>query len=111
MAFIDMGDQFIALSSSRTQPPDGARHFGLVVDDKEDVRRRLRDQGVEVQESGSLDVHDPWGNHIQVVDYHDVQFTKAPEILGGMNLEGLSKGERALDELRGKGLAPTHSET
>ena len=95
MAFIDMGDQFIALASGRTQPPDGARHFGLVVDDKEAVRERLREDGVGVQASGSLDFTDPWGNHFQVVDYRDVQFTKAPAILRAMQLEGLSKSERA----------------
>jgi catechol 2,3-dioxygenase-like lactoylglutathione lyase family enzyme len=105
MAFIDMGDQFIALSSGRTQPPDGGRHFGLVVDDKEDARRRLREQGTPVQGSGSLDFHDPWGNHVQVVDYRDIQFTKAPEVLRGMQLDGLTKSEQALAELRDKGLA------
>jgi catechol 2,3-dioxygenase-like lactoylglutathione lyase family enzyme len=104
MAFIDMGDQFIALSSGRTQPPDGSRHFGLVVDDKEAVRERLRKQGIAVQSSGSLDVRDPWGNHVQVVDYGDIQFTKAPDVLRGMKLEGLSKSEQALAELRAKGL-------
>ncbi|MDX6436480.1 MAG: hypothetical protein QOK34_1314, partial [Gaiellaceae bacterium] len=79
MAFIDMGDQFIALAQGRTQPPDRERHFGLVVDDKEAVRARLRELGIPVS-SGSgrgLDFHDPWGNLIQIVDYRDVQFTKA----------------------------------
>jgi lactoylglutathione lyase len=104
MAFIDMGDQFIAVSSGRTQPPDGSRHFGLVVDDKEAVRERLRERGIAVQAAGSLDFRDPWGNHIQVVDYHDIQFTKAPEVLRGMKLEGLSKSEQALAELQAKGL-------
>jgi len=105
MALIDMGDQFIALSSGRTQPPDGSRHFGLVVDDKEAVRERLRELGAAVQSPGSLDFRDPWGNHIQVVDYHDIQFTKAPEILRGMKLDELSKSEQALAELRAKGLS------
>jgi catechol 2,3-dioxygenase-like lactoylglutathione lyase family enzyme len=105
MAFVDMGDQFIALASGRTQPPDGARHFGLVVDDKEAIRERVRQQGIGVQASGSLDFSDPWGNHIQVVDYRDIQFTKAPAILRGMNLQGLSKTDRALEELRAKGLS------
>jgi len=104
MAFVDMGDQFIALSSGRTQASDGARHFGLVVYDKEEARRRLREQGVAVQTSGSLDFRDPWGNHVQVVDYRDIQFTKAPEILRGMELDGLTKSERALAELHDKGL-------
>ena len=105
MAFIDMGDQFIALVSGRTQPPDAARHFGLVVDDKEAVRERLREHGVAVQASGSLDFTDPWGNHVQVVDYRDIQFTKTPEVLRGMALDALGKSEQALAELRKKGLA------
>jgi len=105
MAFIDMGDQFMALAAGRTQPPDQARHFGLVVDDKEAVRKRLHDNGVSVQASGSLDFTDPWGNHVQVVDYRDVQFTKAPEVLRVMKLSGLSKSEQALEELSEKGMA------
>ena len=52
-----------------------------------------------------LDFRDPWGNHVQVVDYRDIQFTKAPEILRGMNLDGLEKSERAREELRAAGLA------
>ena len=105
MAFIDMGDQFIALASGRTQPPDEARHFGLVVDDKEAVRERLRQEGIPVPASGSLDFTDPWGNHVQVVGYRDVQFTKAPEILRGMELDGLSKSEQAIRELSEKRMA------
>src|ERR1051326_1099408 len=99
MAFVDMGDQFIALAAGRTQPPDEARHFRLVVDDKEAVRERLRRDGVAVQGSGSLDFTDPWGNQVQVVDYREIQFTKAPQILRAMQLEGLSKNEPALQEL------------
>jgi lactoylglutathione lyase len=104
MAFIDIGDQFIALASGRTQAADAARHFGLVVDDKEAVRERLRQEGIPVQASGSLDFTDPWGNHVQVVAYEDVQFTKSPEILRAMELGELSKSERAVEELRAKGL-------
>lgn len=104
MAFIDMGDQFIALSSGRRQPADGARHFGLVVDDKEAARERLRAQGTDVQGSGSLDFQDPWGNHIQVVDYRDVQFIKAPAVLQEMKLGTLGKTERAIAELKAKGI-------
>jgi catechol 2,3-dioxygenase-like lactoylglutathione lyase family enzyme len=104
MAFIDMGDQFIALSAGRAQPPDGARHLGLVVDDKEAVRAELLQDGLTVQPSGSLDVHDPWGNHLQVVDYREIQFTKAPAVLRGMDVGSLEKTDQALDELRRKGL-------
>jgi lactoylglutathione lyase len=104
MAFIDMGDQFIALSEGRTQPPDRARHFGLVVDDKEATRQAIINAGVEPQPGRGLDFLDPWGNHIQVVDYRDVQFTKAPGVLRGMGLDGLDKSDQALAELREKGL-------
>ena len=105
MAFVDMGDQFIALSAGREQSPDESRHFGLVVDDKEAVRAALHEAGVPVRSSGSLDFNDPWGNHIQIVDYRDIQFTKSPEVLSGMGLDDLSKSDAALEELRGKGLA------
>jgi catechol-2,3-dioxygenase len=104
MAFIDMGDQFIALAAGRTQPPDEARHFGLVVDDKEEARAALREAGVAVQASGSLDFVDPWGNHVQVVDYREVQFTKTAEVLDGMGSGALEKSATALAELRDKGL-------
>ena len=105
MAFVDMGDQFLALAVGSAQPPDRARHFGLVVDDKEAVRAALRDAGVDVAARGSLDFHDPWGNHVQVVDYREVQFTKASDVARGMGIEGLEKTEQALAELRAKGLA------
>ena len=103
MAFIDMGDQFIALSERRTQPPDHARHFGLVVDDKEATRQALEAAGVDVSPGRGLDFRDPWGNHLQVVQYDEVQFTKTERVLTGMGLE-LGKTDRALAELRAKGL-------
>jgi lactoylglutathione lyase len=105
MAFIDMGDQFIAVAAGRSQPPDDDRHFGLVVDGKEAVRAALRDAGVAVQPSGSLDFDDPWGNHVQVVDYSDVQFTKTPEVLRAMKLDGIEKTDAAQREIRDRGLA------
>jgi catechol 2,3-dioxygenase-like lactoylglutathione lyase family enzyme len=105
MAFIDMGDQFIALSAGRSQPPDEARHFGLVVDDKESVRAALSDAGVSVRPSGSLDFHDPWGNHVQVVDYRDIQFSKTPDVLHAMRLDRLDKSETAQQEIRDRGLS------
>jgi catechol 2,3-dioxygenase-like lactoylglutathione lyase family enzyme len=105
MAFVDMGDQFIALSAGRTQPADGARHFGLVVDDKEAVRAALQRAGVDVQSSGSCDFDDPWGNHVQVVDYRDIQFTKAPAVAAAMGIGDLAKTTKAQEELRSKGLA------
>jgi lactoylglutathione lyase len=104
MAFIDMGDQFLALSEGRAQPPDRDRHFGLVVDDKEATRAALEAAGAEILPGRGLDFRDPWGNHIQVVGYGDIQFTKAPAILGGMGLDHLEKTPSALEELREKGL-------
>jgi catechol-2,3-dioxygenase len=105
MAFIDMGDQFIALAAGRTQPADGARHFGLVVDDREALRAALAREGVPVGGSGSVDFRDPWGNHVQVVDYRDIQFTKAPSVARAMGVDALPKTDAALAELREKGLA------
>jgi hypothetical protein len=84
------------------RPPDGERHFGLVVDDREAVLAAAREAGVQV--FGGNSFRDPWGNHVQVVAYEDVQFTKAPEILRGMGLE-LEKTDAARAELRDKGLA------
>jgi catechol 2,3-dioxygenase-like lactoylglutathione lyase family enzyme len=108
MAFIDAGDQFIALSEGRSQEPDGHRHIGIVVDDRRAVRRALREMDVEILPGRGLDFLDPWGNRWQVVQYSDVQFTKAPHVLQGMGLGGLKKTENALDELRRKGLAPDY---
>jgi catechol 2,3-dioxygenase-like lactoylglutathione lyase family enzyme len=106
MAFVDMGDQFIALAEGRGEPAGTHRHFGLVVDDREEVRRALEAAGVEIVPSRGLDFRDPWGNHVQVVDYRDVQFTKAPEVLRAMGADGLAKSARARDELRAKGIEP-----
>jgi lactoylglutathione lyase len=105
MAFIDIGDQFVALSEGRDAAPDSSRHFGLVVDDKTAVREALERDGVEVSPGRRLNFRDPWGNLIQVVDYRDIQFTKAPEILAVMGFEDLGKRDAALAELRAKGLA------
>ena len=105
MAFIDMGDQFMALSSGRTQAPDSHRHFGLVVDDLEAALRAVEEAGVELLGRRGVDFRDPWGNHVQLVAYRDIQFTKAPAVLKGMGLEGLEKSDAAVEELRGKGLA------
>jgi lactoylglutathione lyase len=101
MAFVDIGDQFLALAEGRTQPPDAHRHFGLVVDDKQGTLDAARDAGADVHGNR---IRDPWGNNFEIVGYEDVQFTKAPEILGGMGLDGLEKTAQARDELRAKGL-------
>jgi catechol 2,3-dioxygenase-like lactoylglutathione lyase family enzyme len=100
MAFVDLGDQFIALE--RSSDPVAAGHYGLVVDDLDEVVRRAREAGARM--TGGHDFLDPWGNHWQVVDYRDIQFTKADRVLEGMGLDGLEKSERAVAELREKGL-------
>jgi len=106
MAFVDMGDQFLALSAGRTQPPDEHRHIGLVVDDLEAARSALEAAGAEILPGRGLDFRDPWGNRYQVVEYARIQFTKDAGVLEGMGLGGLEKTAAALEELRAKGLAP-----
>jgi lactoylglutathione lyase len=103
MAFLDMGDQFLALSEGRRADPDEDRHFGLVVDNRDEVRAALLEAGIEPH--GNLRFIDPWGNAVEVVEYGDVQFTKAPEVLRGMGLDGLTKSEAARAQLADKGLA------
>jgi predicted enzyme related to lactoylglutathione lyase len=98
MAFIDLGDQFIALAEGRQQGPDDERHFGLVVDDKEATLEAAREAGARVRGNTFTD---PWGNNLQVVGYEDVQFTKTPEILEAMGLE-VGKTDRAKAEIRQK---------
>ena len=104
MAFVDMGDQFLALSDGRSGPPDAERHFGLVVDAREEVRRRLADAAAELVPARGLGFRDPWGNQVEVVQYSEIQFTKAAEVIAGMGLGELEKSEAARAELREKGL-------
>jgi lactoylglutathione lyase len=104
MAFIDLGDQFIALQKGRKQPPDDGRHFGLVVEDKEVARKALKAAGVTPLDGPFLDFRDPWGNRIEIVGYDNVQFTKAPNVLRGMGLSHLAKNEKAKKELAEKGM-------
>jgi lactoylglutathione lyase len=106
MAFIDLGDQFIALQKGRRQPADDGRHFGLVVDDKEAARAALQAAGVKPLEGPFLDFRDPWGNRVEIVGYDNIQFTKAPNVLRGMGLTHLTKNEKAQTELAKKGMAP-----
>jgi catechol 2,3-dioxygenase-like lactoylglutathione lyase family enzyme len=105
-AFIDLGDQFLALQKGRSRPADDGRHFGLVVDDKEAVRKALAAAGVKVLPGRFLDFLDPWGNRIEIVSYENIQFSKAPNVLRGMGLSQLSKNQEAIKELREKGMAP-----
>lgn len=107
MAFLDFGDQFLALSEGRSQDPDSHRHFGLVVDDKEAVRRQARSLGCDILPSpfpGGLDFLDPWGNRVQIVEYRTIQFSKTDAVLDGMGLSHLNKSDNAKEELRKKGL-------
>jgi predicted enzyme related to lactoylglutathione lyase len=105
-AFIDLGDQFLALQKGRRQPADDGRHFGLVVDDKEAVRHALEEAGIQPLPGRFLDFRDPWGNRIEIVGYDNIQFTKAPNVLRGMGLANLAKNEKAKKELADKGMAP-----
>jgi lactoylglutathione lyase len=105
-AFIDLGDQFLALQKGRSQAPDDGRHFGLVVDDKDAVRRALVAAGVKPLPGRFLDFRDPWGNRMEIVGYDNIQFSKAPNVLRGMGLAHLSKNDKAIKELATKGMAP-----
>ncbi|HEY3179775.1 MAG TPA: VOC family protein [Casimicrobiaceae bacterium] len=106
-AFIDLGDQFLALQKGRKQPPDDGRHFGLVVDNKETVRKALAEAGIKTLPGPFLDFLDPWGNRIEIIGYDNIQFTKAPNVLRGMGLAHLSKNAAAIKELTEKGMAPS----
>ena len=106
MAFIDLGDQFLALQKGRTQAVDEGRHFGLVVDDKDSVRRALAEAGIETLPGPFLDFRDPWGNRIEIIGYETIQFTKAENVLRGMGLTRLTKNKKAIKELSDKGMAP-----
>src|SRR5215211_5411728 len=105
MAFLDIGDQFLALSEGREGPPDAHRHFGLVVDDKQAVRRALERAGAEIVPTRGLRFRDPWGNSVEIVEYADVQFTKDAAVLSGMGLGELEKSAGAQKELAEKGLS------
>lgn len=105
MAFIDLGDQFIALQTGRKQPADDGRHVGLVVDNKEAARAALKAAGITPLEGPFLDFRDPWGNRIEIVGYDNIQFTKAPNVLRGMGLTHLTKNDSAKKELAEKGMA------
>ncbi|MFU8805998.1 MAG: VOC family protein, partial [Bradymonadaceae bacterium] len=103
-AFLDMGDQFLALSQSSEDHKDGHRHFGLVVDDRAKLRRALEEHDVEILPGRGLDFLDPWGNRVQIVEYEGIQFTKTPQILEAMGLGDLEKSDDALKQLRDKGV-------
>ena len=107
MAFVDMGDQFLALAEGRTQPRDDGRHFGLVVDDLSAVRSALADEGIDMIETGGgsgFDFYDPWGNRIEVVEYGQIQFERTPGVKRKLGIEELDKSESARREIEDRGL-------
>jgi predicted enzyme related to lactoylglutathione lyase len=104
-AFIDMGDQFIALMETKTPHEDKGRHFGVVVDDRSRVKQLAEAAGARLVPGPFMDFLDPWGNRFEVVEYGKIQFTKAPHVLRGMGL-ALEKTESARRELAEKGMAP-----
>jgi lactoylglutathione lyase len=106
-AFIDMGDQFIAVMQGRSQAPDDERHFGLVVDDMAAVRAAVEREGLELVHPGGrgLDFLDPWGNHFQIVAYEAIQFERAPGVKRKLGIEELAKSEAAQREIEERGLA------
>ena len=78
MAFLGMGDQFIALSSNGSAHRDGERHFGLVVDvPKAEMRAVLEAAGVELTPAPNCTFRDPWGNAVQIVGYPEIEFEKS----------------------------------
>ena len=105
MAFVDIGDQFLALSEGRRQTPDDGRHFGLVVDDKPAVRAAVEREGLEILPGRGLDFLDPWGNRIEIVDYRDIQFERAPGVKRKLGIEELEKSDSAQAEIRDRGLS------
>ena len=105
MAFIDMGDQFLALAEGRRQGHDDGRHFGLVVDDKEAVRAAVEREGLEMVGGRRLDFYDPWGNRIEVVAYGDIQFDRVAGVKRKLGIEALEKTAKAQQEIRDRGLA------
>ncbi len=108
MAFVDLGDQFIALSEGRTQARDDGRHFGLVVDDLTTARATLAEEGIDVIETGGgsgFDFYDPWGNRVQVVEYGEIQFERTPGVKRKLGIDALDKSESARREIEKRGLA------
>jgi len=105
-AFIDMGDQFINLTKVPDYRQEGVerRHIGFVVDDRSSVKARAEAAGAKMVEGPFLDFLDPWGNRLEIIEYSNIQFTKAPQVLRGMGL-ALDKNASAKKELADKGMA------
>ena len=107
-AFVDLGDQFIALMQGPVRAAPGHRHFGLVVEDRSAVRALAQAAGAVLLDGPFLDFLDPWGNRVEVVEYADIQFTKAKSVQRGMQLD-LTKSDAAVAELTKKGMPPGDS--
>jgi lactoylglutathione lyase len=107
MAFVDMGDQFLAIVDGRTQGPDDGRHFGLVVDDVDAVREAVRREGLAVLggRGSSFDFRDPWGNRFQVVGYPNIQFERTEGVRRALGIEEVEKTAAAQREIAERGLA------
>lgn len=105
MAFLDMGDQFLAISEGRRQPPDDERHFGLVVDDLDVAREALAATGVELLPGRGVSFRDPWGNRVELVGYRDVQFSRTPGVERALGIDAVEKTADAQREIRDRGLA------
>jgi lactoylglutathione lyase len=107
MAFIDMGDQFLAVAEGRTQEPDDGRHFGLVVDDVDAAREAVRREGLDVLggRGQSFDFRDPWGNRFQIVGYRNIQFDRTDGVRRALGIEAVSKTDAARAEIADRGLA------
>lgn len=105
MAFIDMGDQFLAVAETADEHRDGERHFGLVVDDQAKALAAAKEAGAEFLQDGGNSFYDPWGNMFQIVDYRKIQFAKTQAVLDFMGLGDLKKTPEALAELQDKGIA------
>ena len=120
-AFIDLGDQFINMTLIHAPRQDGAerrsaegrgverraerRRIGFVVDDRSSVKARAEAAGARMVEGPFLDFLDPWGNRIEVIEYSNIQFTKAANVQRGMGI-ALDKNANARKELAEKGMAP-----
>jgi hypothetical protein len=77
----------------------------VVVDDRSHVKDLVKAAGGKLLAGPFLDFLDPWGNRVEVVEYTNIQFTKASHVLRGMGLD-LAKNDKALAELAEKGMAP-----
>jgi lactoylglutathione lyase len=107
MAFLDMGDQFLAIAEGRRQDRDDGRHFGLVVDDVDAARDAVAHEGLDVLggRGASFDFRDPWGNRFQVVGYRDIQFERSDGVRRALGIEAVEKTPAARREIAERGLA------